>query len=39
LSAPTIKNPMPSFDFVIDLQKKINFFKYPNLLGSLEVSH
>jgi hypothetical protein len=24
LGAPTIKNPMPSSGFVIDLQKKIN---------------
>ena len=26
LSAPTIKNPMPSSGFIIDLQKKINSF-------------
>jgi hypothetical protein len=39
LSAPIIKHPISSSEFVIYLQKEISSFGYPNFLGSLNVSN
>ena len=39
LSASTIKHPMSSPGLVIHLQRGSNLFRYPNFLGSLNVSN